>query len=780
MSRICQVVLMTVFAAFSAGTAMSAETAPEAGPPTTSGGATSERAVNADALLRLGDLYSNAGNANRDPAKAFDYYRQAADAGSAAARLRVGEMRVLGEGTERDINAGLSIIEEVASAGDGAALASLGGLYSHADSRAIPLDLPRAYDYYRRAAAAGNETGILRSGEMLARGQGIARDREAGLAQIRSLADRGNMHALVSLGDLMNDPDAGALDAGQAETAYAKAAALGHADALLRLADLYGSGRAGKPDYAKAFEFYQKAAEQGQSFGKLRVAELTFRGQGTRQDVEGGLASIKGLADAGDAEALTFLGDVYSGMVQSPVATDAGTGLGYYKRAAEAGNTRAALRAGEMTAHGLGTLRDVSGGRDIVRRFADAGNPQALISLGDLLREPESGDVDGDAALAAYERAASRNEAEALVRLGDFYSDGMTVAVDLAKALDYYRQAAGLGDVIGVVRAGAMLARGQGTAQDVAAGRAMVKAATASGEAEAHVVMGDLLSRGDAGPPDVQAAMREYAEAASLGRTQGLIRLGDLYREGKLLQSNGKKAAGYYRQAAEAGDPYGLLILGSALSESLLRNAGKPADGVAALRQAQATGLDDAVIPLADAMLYGMGTKRDAKAAVALLEQAAGSGNIAAARHLISYYRDGRRYGRTTFIKADPKRAEQLIAGVSPWLSRGDRLVEEMLFAAAGSGRQDYQSIAARIPELSVEQRQSLVRMMRTTHPNGYIYLAQQQLKQAGFYRGPVNGVLSGTTTRAVNRYCAEKSVPNACRFGPMSSQAGDVLSYAF
>ena len=780
MSRICHVALMTVFAALSAGTALSAETAPDAGAPATQGAATQERAVNADALLRLGDLYSNAGNANRDPAKAFDYYRQAADAGSAAARLRVGAMRVLGEGTEPDVTAGLATIEEVAAAGNGAALVLLGGFYSQAGSQAIPRDLPRAYDYYRRAAAAGYETGILRSGEMLARGQGIAKDRDAGIAQVRSLADRGNIYALVSLGDLMNDADAGSPDAQAAETAYNKAAAGGHPEALLRIGDLYGSGRAGKPDYAKAFEFYDKAAQAGQQFGKLRVAELTFRGQGTRRDVEGGLSSIKALADGNDADALNFLGDVYSGATPSPVASDLTAAYAYYQRAAGAGNIPAALRVGEMTAHGLGTLRDVSGGRDMVRRIADTGNPLALISLGDLLREPESGTVDADGAIAAYERAAGLNEPEALVRLGDFYSDGMTVAVDLPKALDFYSKAAGLGDVIGAVRAGAMLARGQGIAQDVAAGRAMVKAATKSGEAEAHIVMGDLLTRGDAGPPDIQAAMREYAEAATLGRTQGLIRLGDLYREGKLLQSNGKKAAGYYRQAAEAGDAYGLLILGSALSESLLRNAGKPADGVAALRQAEATGLDDATIALADAMLYGMGTKRDAKGAVALLEKAAASGNVAAARHLISYYRDGRRYGRTTFIKADPKRARQLIAGVSPWLSRGDRLVEEMLFAAATNDRRSYQSIVARMHELSAEQRQSLIRMMRTTHPNGYIYLAQQQLKQAGFYNGPVTGVLSGTTTRAVSRYCAAKSVPNACRFGPMSSQAGDVLSYAF
>ncbi|MEI2298797.1 tetratricopeptide repeat protein [Ensifer sp. MJa1] len=762
------------------GTAWCAEATSKSGRPTvSSNAAVPKRAVNADALLRLGDLYSDAGNAHRDLAKALDFYRQAADAGSATGKVRVGVMRLNGEGTKLDVEGGLSLIEEVASSGDGDALAVLGGLYSHADSGIVPLDLPRAYDYYQRAGAVGNTTGLLRSGEMLARGEGTAKDVEAGRAAVRSLADKGNVYALVSLGDLLSGGDAGPLDIDGAEAAYAKAAALGRTDALLLLGDLVGSGRGRKPDYVRAFEFYDKAAEAGVPLGRLRAAQLTFRGRGTQQDVEGGLATIKSIADTGDPEALTFLGDAFSGAISAPVASNPEEALGYYQRAADAGASHAMVRLGEMTAHGLGTPRDVEAGRSIVRRIADSGNAAALISLGDLLREPQSGNVDGVGAVAAYERAAGLDETEALVRLGDFYSDGNTVAVDLPKALDYYRQAAEKGSAIGAVRAGAMIARGHGTTQDVETGRAMVKKATESGEGEAYVVMGDLLTRGDAGKPDVSAAIKQYDEAASLGWTQGLIRLGDLYRDRKLLPSNGRRAVGYYRQAAEAGDPYGLLILGTTLSESQLRSVGRPADGVAALREAEAKGLDDAVVALADAMLYGMGTKRNPKGAAALLEQASANGNIAATRHLISYYRDGRRFGRSTYFNADMDRAQELFIEVSPRLSRGDLLVEEMLFSAANS-RRNYQSIVDRMPELSMESRQSLIRMMRTTHQNAYIYLAQHRLKEIGFYTGPINGVLTGATTRAVNRYCASKSMQSACRYGPMSSQAGDVLSYAF
>lgn len=779
MWRIGHVVVSAVVLAL-AGTAWSAETASEAGAATTSGETTkSARIVNADALLRLGDLYSDAGGAHRDLAKALDYYRQAAEAGSAAAKLRMGEMRLLGEGTKPDISGGLSEIEELASAGDGNALALLGGLYSHADTRIVPLDQSRAYGYYRRAALAGNTTGILRSGEMLARGEGISKDVAAGRAAVRSLADRGNVYALVSLGDLLSGGDAGPVDIDGAEAAYTKAASLGRSDALLLLGDLVGSGRGRAPDYARAFEYYDKAAKAGLPLGKLRAAQLTFRGRGTKQDVEGGLATIKEMAGTDDPEALTFLGDVYSGAIAAPLAPDPGVALDYYRRAAGVGATHAMVRLGEMTAHGLGTDRDVEAGRNIVRRIADTGSPAALMSLGDLLREPQSGNVDGVGAVAAYERAAALNETDALVRLGDFFSDGNTVAVDMSKALDYYRQAAARGNLIGAVRAGAMIARGQGTAQDIEAGRAMVRTATESGEGEAHVVMGDLLTRGDAGPPDVPAAIRQYDEAAKLGWTQGLIRLGDLYREDKLVPRNGGRATEYYRQAAAAGDNYGLLVLGTTLAENQVRSAGRPADGVAALREAEAKGLDDAAAALADSMLYGMGTKRDPKGAAALLEKASSEGNIAATRHLISYYRDGRRFGRTTYFKADMNRAQKLFIEVTPLLSRGDRLVEEMLFSAATS-RRDYQQIADRMHELSADGRQSLIRTMRTTHPNAYVYLAQHRLKEVGLYSGAVNGVLSGTTTRAINRYCMERSMRSACRFGPMSSQVGDILSYAF
>lgn len=781
MLRITSYTLATMLVALCPGAGISAEATPKPSP--VDGG--TEMAVpaqygNVEALLRLGDLYSDATSAGRDPAKAFSYYRMAAAAGSAAGKLRVGEMQALGEGTTRDSAAGLAAIEEAAASGEAAALALLGNLYSRPDNGVVTPDMPRAFEYYRRAAEAGNDTGILRSGEMLARGQGTAQDTDAGRAIVRRLAERGNGYALVALGDLLSSGDAGAIDGPAAQTAYAKAVTLGRTEALVRLGDFFSSGRAVPPDLAKAFDYYRQATEAGDETGNLRLSEAIFRGRGTAKDIQAGLSAIKAVAAGGNADALALLGDIYSAPASAAVARNPAAALDYYQRAASAGSVAADLRAGEMIAHGDGTVRDVQKGRAMVRRIADMGNPAALISLGDLLREPESRAVDGAGALGAYARAADLGDPDALMRLGDFYSDGMTIAVDLPKALEYYRQATRLGSTAGLVRIGAMTARGQGTPQDVAAGRGMVQMAIDTGDAAAFVVMGDLLSRGDGGPVDLAAAVRAYSEAAALGSTQALLRLGDLYRDGKITQTSGPQAAGYYRKAAEAGDVYGLYSLGSALTEGLLRSAGTAADGVQILRDAQSRGLAEAVIPLADGQLYGNGVRRDAKAAVAMLEQAANEGNLRAARHLLSYYRDGRRDRRSTVLRPDPKRAEALFAAIAPQLSRGDRLFEELLLRVSTSDPKAYQAALGRLHELAPEDRQMLIRTLRTAEENAYVYLAQVRLKEAGFYAGPITGLLGGTTTRAINLYCTSISMSKTCRFGPMSSQAADLLSYAF
>lgn len=179
------------------------------------------------AYLRLGDLHSGEAASDEDLSLAFGYYAQAAAVGSELGKLQVGEMLALGRGTERNVQAGLAVVQELADAGSAEALALLGRFHSQPDLGIVPFDLARAFELYRQASQRGSSTGTLRAGEMLARGEGTPRDVEAGRAMVAALADDDNPQALIVLGDLLSFPQAGPIDGTAALAAYERAAATG-------------------------------------------------------------------------------------------------------------------------------------------------------------------------------------------------------------------------------------------------------------------------------------------------------------------------------------------------------------------------------------------------------------------------------------------------------------------------------------------------------------------------------------------------------------------------
>lgn len=513
-------------------------------------------AGNGEALVLLGDLHRPGDDSPvaKDAAKSMSYYRSAAKLESNAGKLRVGEMTALGLGTAQDVEGGVAIINAaVSKSKDTSGLVLLGYLYSRTDGGVIAIDLPAAYAYFRRAAALGDETGILRAGEMLARGQGTARDVVRGRDVVRRLADKGNTFALISLGDLLSDGTAGPADAGAAADAYERAAGLGRADALLRLGDLFSLSTLVAPDHARAFDFYRRASAAGEFAGALRVGEMTVLGQGTPKNVDAGLRMISELAGSGNRDALVLLGNLYSTEGRGAVAADPAKAYGFYRQAADLGSVTGTLRAGVMLARGQGAAPDVAGGRTLLRKLADAGNPYALVALGDLASDGSAGPLDGASAVADYEKAAALGRNEALVRLGDLYRQGAAVTGDAPKSFSYYRRAMTAGDESGKLRVGEMMARGEGTTQDVVAGLALLNEVGEAGDQYAYVLIGDLRSTGAAGPVDGQAAVAAYEKAAAGGLADALLRLGDLYRDGRGVTADGKRAAEYYLKAVDVG-----------------------------------------------------------------------------------------------------------------------------------------------------------------------------------------------------------------------------------
>jgi TPR repeat protein len=515
-------------------------------------------------------------------------------------------------------------------------------------------------------------------------------------------------------------------------------------DALLRLGDYYSDGAAASVDYVRALDFYRQAAAAGRAGGTLRIAQMLIAGQGTAPDLPGGLALLESLAADGYPAALVALGELYIDGI--PNALDAAPGKGL----------------------------------TLLRRAADGGDTNAMMLLGDALIALRGADADATEILAIYQRAAALGRVDALLRIGDFWTEGALVPVDLGKGFAAYEKAAGAGSSSAVLRMAEMLARGHGVEADAGRGLQMVRDEADTGNATALLLLAELLLSGDVGPRDGAGAIAALEAAAAAGRPEALLRLGEIYRDGGVVPADSERAYGYLQAAAAAGHGFAHYLLGRGLTEGRFDRPGGPAEGLAMLQEALATGTEDAVIGLANAHLYGYGMAQDPEAAIALLEAEAAAGNLAAARRLQALFRDGSRDGDVVLVAPDAARAQAYLNLLAPRLGWGDRLVETLLMHAANTTDGNYQLLAGRLAELSPDDQGSLLRNLVGVAPNAFVYLVQRQLEIVGLYAGPQHGQLDQPTISAILQFCDRKQMGELCRRGPLTSQSAQVLSYAF
>lgn len=477
-----------------------------------------EQTDNPDALLRLGDLFKRGEGVAADLPKALQFYRRALEAGSRTAKLRVGEMLARGQGTPRDFAAGTTMIREVAAAGDGNAFFLLGELLSeeeptrvaaiHAYQQAAILgrddaflklgdltssgptaDLSEALSYYRQAAATGSQTGKLRVGEMLIRGQGTPVNMAGGLELITDAADSGSVNGLILLGDL-------------------------HSGEPGSIAD----------DPPKALQYYRRAALAGEPRALLALGDTLSKFDPDHRDGSGAIGAYEQAASRGSIDALLRLGDVFSdGRI---VAVDLPGAFAYYQRAAEAGSTSGRLRMAEMLARGHGTRQDVEAGFRLVRQLIDEKESRAHLVLGDLLSRGDAGAIDGDAAVDAYRRAGQAGLAEAFLRLGDLYAEGMVVRRQVRRAAEHYLKAAELGSGYGLYALGVGYLNGDfGSPAEAAV---FLDGAAAAGVADVVTVRADeLIAAGDA-----SGGIALLEESAASGNLAGDLGLVAIYRDG--------------------------------------------------------------------------------------------------------------------------------------------------------------------------------------------------------------------------------------------------------
>jgi TPR repeat protein len=180
------------------------------------------------ALYQLGRAYA----ANGQKQQAAAAYRKAADKGSSAAMVKLGELMAGGAGAAKDEAQARKLLERAAEAGNARAVTDLTSL---SGSGTATMDPVKARALLAKAAEANSAEAQYQLGLMTAAGVGGPRNDAAARALFEKAAAQNHAGALEQLGVFAQDGRGGPRDTSAAKAYYEKAAALGDADAKAAL-----------------------------------------------------------------------------------------------------------------------------------------------------------------------------------------------------------------------------------------------------------------------------------------------------------------------------------------------------------------------------------------------------------------------------------------------------------------------------------------------------------------------------------------------------------------
>lgn len=411
------------------------------------------RGGRAAAAERLARLYEEGRGVVRSAREAARWYAIAAEAGH----------------TEAAFRSALSNLAASAGSGPGAATArSLG----------------------RRAAEAGHPQARALLGSLLAAGIGGPPEPDAAEHWYREAAGAGDPAAARGLGCLLLARSS--VDASWRQEALdwlERAARAGIAAAHYHLGVAWELESTGEEAAVRAAEYFDRALAHGYRPAALRLARLLLQGPETLRDRERGLTLLRGMARAGDVDAMLHLADI---LAREP--GDSEEAATWLRAAAERGLVVAQRRLGEMYREGRCVPVDPRLAACWLERAASAGDGRAALELARLLRRGEVVADDPKAWLGRLEQAAARGVDEAAIELGLAYATGRDVAADASEAARWWRLAAQRGHGLAAVNLARLLMAGAGVPRDLDEAERLLLDAAGCGERHAPCALAELYA----------------------------------------------------------------------------------------------------------------------------------------------------------------------------------------------------------------------------------------------------------------------------------------------
>ena len=176
------------------------------------------------------------------------------------------------------------------------------------------------------------------------------------------------------------------------------------------------------------------------------------------------IAMLRELAESGDLDAQTELGERYQG--GQGVQRDYTEAVGWYRSSAERGHALGQAYLGFMYHFGRGVRQDYAEAVRWYRRSAEQGHALGQNNLGVMYRNGRGVSQDYGEAVRWFRRSAEQGNARGQTNLGVMYGTGRGVERDDAEAARWFRRSAEQGYALGQANLGVIYENGRGVRRD--------------------------------------------------------------------------------------------------------------------------------------------------------------------------------------------------------------------------------------------------------------------------------------------------------------------------
>ena len=278
------------------------------------------------------------------------------------------------------------------------------------------------------------------------------------------------------------------------------------------------------------------------------------------------IEEIRRLAESGDAEAQSRLGDLHytkekvTEENRERVVNDNLEAYKWYRMAAEQGNAHAQYRLGIMHLYSHGFPKgfykedSMEEAEKWLKMAAEQGYTNAQLELGELLTLNDR-KKEGE---RWYDMAAEHADGELLYDIGMRYWFGILLQRNYDKAFRLFERGAGYGNAGALFMLGAMYCDGRGTPKNEEKGLKLIGTAVENyteaaekGDIDAQCALGWIHGEGLGVPRDREKAMKWYLAAAGQGNANARFHLGEIYENGLGIPQDTEEAIKWYELAAD-------------------------------------------------------------------------------------------------------------------------------------------------------------------------------------------------------------------------------------